>query len=63
MAIPFEVFTAETTLIAYSRNGSPMGVRDKGPLWVVFPFDDDPQFRSDLYLTYSIWNVVSVRFE
>ena len=63
VTIPFEVFAAEGTLVAYSRNGEAMDVRGKGPLWIVFPFDTDPTFASDLYLAYSIWNLDSVRFE
>lgn len=62
VAIPYPVFAAATTLIAYSRNGSLMGVRDKGPLWVVFPYDADSVFASDVYLAYSIWSVDSVSF-
>jgi hypothetical protein len=29
-------------LVAYERNGEPMPVFDKGPLWLVFPQDDNP---------------------
>ncbi len=62
IVIPFDVFAAETTIIAYSRNGQPMTVREKGPLWVVFPFDADAKFRSDRYKSYAIWSLISVEF-
>ncbi|MEZ5668508.1 MAG: oxidoreductase [Alphaproteobacteria bacterium] len=62
VVIPFAVFAAETTLIAYRRNGEPMSVRDKGPLWIVFPFDADAMFQSDTYRSYAIWNLDRVEF-
>lgn len=44
-------------LIAYSVNGKPMQVREKGPLWIVFPYDDSPKFRSDYIYSHSVWQL------
>lgn len=44
-------------LVAYERNGAPMGARDKGPLWVVFPYDSDARFRSESVYAQSIWQM------
>lgn len=55
--IPWEVFTSESLMIAYARNGQPMGVREKGPLWIVFPFDSDPRFMTDIFKSYAIWSL------
>ncbi|UTW06073.1 hypothetical protein [Pseudomonas benzenivorans] len=30
-------------IIAYKRNGEYMTIRDKGPLWIIFPQDDHPE--------------------
>lgn len=62
VVIPFDVLAAESTLIAYERNGAPMTVRDKGPLWIVFPFDSDSIFMTETYKSYSIWSLISVEF-
>jgi hypothetical protein len=62
VAIPFDVFASDTTLIAYARDGAPMPVRDKGPLWVMFPFDTDPLYSSDSYKTYAIWSLYRLEF-
>ena len=62
VVIPFDIFSAQTTLIAYERNGSPMSVREKGPLWIVFPYDQDPSFRADSFRSYSIWSLTRVEF-
>jgi hypothetical protein len=32
-------------IIAYKRNGQYMPIRDKGPLWIIFPQDDHPELR------------------
>ncbi len=44
-------------LVAYHRNGQPMPVRDKGPLWIVYPFDDDPAYKSEVIFSRSIWQL------
>lgn len=47
-------------LIAYHRNGAPMKVRDKGPLWLVFPYDSDPLYRSEIYFVRSVWQLTQI---
>lgn len=44
-------------LIAYKRNGQPMSLRDKGPLWIVYPFDSSPDFQSETIYSRSIWQL------
>ncbi|GAA3534949.1 molybdopterin-dependent oxidoreductase [Zobellella aerophila] len=33
-------------IIAFKRNGQPMRIRDKGPLWIIYPLDDYPELRT-----------------
>ena len=42
--LPIEEFYAYSVLLAYRRNGELMSVRDKGPLWIVYPQDENPAF-------------------
>lgn len=44
-------------IIAYQRNGSPMAVRDKGPLWLIFPYDSKAEFQSEVIYARSIWQL------
>jgi hypothetical protein len=44
-------------IIAYELNGDTMSVRDKGPLWVVYPYDSDPRFRTEVVYSRSIWQL------
>ncbi len=62
VTIPFDVFASDTLLIAYARDGQPMAVRDKGPLWIVFPFDAQELYRSDSYKAYAIWSLIHLEF-
>ena len=54
-----EMPTAEvedaTPILAYAMDGAPMPVRDKGPIWMIYPFDDDTRFRTDTTFTRSVW--------
>jgi hypothetical protein len=55
--IPLEDAIEGGALIAYERNGKPMSVRSKGPLWMIYPYDRDEKFRSETYYARSIWQM------
>ena len=40
-------FDSFPIIIAYKLNGEYMSVRELGPLWVMFPFDDHPELNSE----------------
>jgi hypothetical protein len=44
-------------IIAYLRNGEAMSLREKGPLWIVYPFDSSPEYQSELIYSRSIWQL------
>ncbi|MBD1204957.1 MAG: molybdopterin-dependent oxidoreductase [Rhodobacteraceae bacterium] len=44
-------------ILAYAQNGEPLSVRDKGPLWVVYPYDSKPEYQSEVIYARSIWQV------
>ena len=41
----------------------PMAVRDKGPLFVVYPFDSKVELRSSVYYERSIWQLKRMSIE
>jgi hypothetical protein len=55
--IPLAEITPEAPIIAYLRNGEEMTVRNKGPLWIVYPYDSDPQYQSEVVFSRSIWQL------
>jgi hypothetical protein len=44
-------------IIAFSRNGAEMSLREKGPLWIVYPYDIKPDYQSELIYSRSIWQL------
>lgn len=55
--IPVEDAVPDGPIIAYSRNGNLMSIRDKGPLWLVYPFDSDPMYQTEMIYSRSIWQL------
>lgn len=49
-------------IIATRQNGQPFGVRDQGPLWLVYPYDDeDLGLSRERIHTLSVWQLVQVQ--
>ena len=44
-------------LLATHIDGKVLGVRDKGPLFLIYPFDAKPETRADQYYGRSIWQI------
>ncbi|MDC0657816.1 molybdopterin-dependent oxidoreductase [Leisingera sp. SS27] len=44
-------------IIAYKLNGEEMSVRDKGPLWIVYPYDSKTEYQSEVVYSRSIWQL------
>lgn len=55
--IPFEDAVEGGPIVAYRLNGNPMSVRDKGPLWVVYPYDSDEAYQTEVIYSRSIWQL------
>lgn len=44
-------------IIAYRIDGKTMSVRDKGPLWVIYPYDASADYRTEVIYSRSIWQL------
>jgi hypothetical protein len=51
----------DAPIVATRMNGHTFGVRDNGPLWLIYPFDQNEQFTNDQIYAKSIWQLVSIR--
>jgi hypothetical protein len=58
--IPIEDFEKYNVILALKRDGEYMPVRDKGPLFVVYPYDSDPELKSQKFYSRSAWQVKSL---
>lgn len=55
--IPLDDPTSQAAILAFAIDGSPISRRQKGPLWLVYPFDSGTQFRSEVVYARSIWQL------
>jgi hypothetical protein len=58
--IPIKDFSDYNTIIALKRDGEYMSVRDKGPLFIIYPFDSKPELKSQTYYGRSAWQVAKI---
>ncbi|AMY68351.1 hypothetical protein AKL17_1094 [Frigidibacter mobilis] len=52
---------AEAPILATRLNGQPFSRRQKGPLWLVYPYDSDPAFQNEIVYARSIWQIVRIQ--
>ena len=50
-------------ILATRRNGKTMAIRDKGPIFIIYPFDDDKSLNSELYFSRCAWQVKSIQVD
>lgn len=48
---------AAVPIVATRIGGEPIERREKGPLWVIFPYDSDPAYRTVDVFGQSIWHL------
>jgi hypothetical protein len=58
--IPIEDFAKYNVILALKRNGEYMPVRDKGPLFVIYPFDSKPELKNQTFYGRSVWQVAKI---
>jgi hypothetical protein len=58
--LPVSDFARYRVLLALKRNGAYMPVRDKGPLFIVYPYDSDPDLKSRRYHSRSVWQLAQL---
>lgn len=54
--IPFED-AAIDTILATRLNGQIMSKRDKGPMFLIYPFDKDRNLYNEKYFNRSVWQI------
>ena len=61
--IPLSDFKKYNVILALKINGEYMRVRDKGPLFVVYPYDSMPDLDNQIYYSRSAWQVSKMNIE
>ncbi|KAJ55101.1 hypothetical protein ACMU_15205 [Actibacterium mucosum KCTC 23349] len=55
--IPMSDVAESAPIIATRIDGATLSVRDKGPFWVVFPYDADPKYQTETVYSQSVWQL------
>lgn len=61
--IPMDDFAKFSVILAMKRDGSYMPVRDKGPLFIIYPYDSMPELQAQTYYMRSAWQVAKLIVE
>ncbi len=55
--VPLDDFRQFPVILALKLNGEYMHIRDKGPLFIVYPYDSSPELQNQVYYSRSAWQV------
>lgn len=61
--IPLNDFKKYNVILALKINGEYMRIRDKGPLFIVYPYDSIPELNNQIYYSRSAWQVSKMTIE
>lgn len=61
--IPFDDATRHEVIVARLMNNRPMPIREKGPLFIVYPFDTKAELRTELYYNRSAWQLSTLQIQ
>ena len=50
-------------IVAFAKNGERMSVRELGPLWIIFPWDDFPELLTEKSKASSVWQLIELTVE
>lgn len=58
--MPYDDAQRHDVIVARLLDDRPMAVRDKGPLFVIYPFDARPELRGAVYYSRSAWQLRTI---
>ncbi|MGL4926089.1 MAG: molybdopterin-dependent oxidoreductase [Plesiomonas shigelloides] len=61
--LPVSDLAKYNVILARKIDGKMLSVRDKGPLFVIYPFDANPELKTKSYYSRCAWQVTSMKVE
>lgn len=61
--IPFSDAAEYEVIVARLLNDKPMPVRDKGPLFIIYPFDSKAELKAETFYNRSAWQLHQLRVQ
>lgn len=58
--VPVEDLRDRGAFLAFSADGKRLTARDKGPLWLLYPFSDRKELDGAVFYNRSIWQLTSI---
>ncbi len=61
--IPIGDFTKYDVILALSTNGKRLTIRDKGPIWLMYPLDDHTELQDPMFNNRLIWQLTVIELQ
>lgn len=61
--VPMQDATGLDTMLATRQNGKLMSVREKGPLFLIYPFDQNKDLYNEEYFSRSVWQIKEIEVQ
>ncbi|MFN4153079.1 MAG: molybdopterin-dependent oxidoreductase [Paracoccaceae bacterium] len=58
--IPMSEAVDNGPLLAFRMDGKNLSPRDKGPLWMIYPYDLNPAYKNEVSYSRSIWQLTVI---
>lgn len=58
--IPLDDFMRRGLIIAYRVDGQPLTLRNRGPLWIIYPYDSAAELNTAMFHARSVWQLASL---
>lgn len=61
VVVNWDQISSYSPILAWQENKQTMSLRNKGPLWLILPFDQVPQIQQADFLHFMIWQLRVIR--
>ncbi len=58
--IPVSDFMDYDVILAMKRDGDRLSVRERGPLWIIYPLSEHDELQGDIYLNRHVWQLARI---
>ena len=59
--VPIADVNQYDVILAMEKDGKALSVREKGPLWIIYPWSANELLQQDKYYSRSIWQLVKIK--
>ncbi len=56
-------FAKYPIIFALKQDGKILGLRNKGPIWLMYPWDDYPEIHNETNMSLSVWQLSAIKID